>query len=97
MMHDRPASNDSLDYERIGRFVYSFHRICGSVDVLTEIGLDRTAPQELAKRAASLARTFDRILKDAISVPESEIDSALREASAVQTGINEWLAGKSGR
>lgn len=96
-MHEVPASNDRMDYERIGRFIYSFHRICGSADNLTEFGLDTSAPQELAERALSVALKFDYILKNRGSIAEGQFESTLREAADLQTGINEWRAKDLGR
>lgn len=96
-MHEQPASNDRMDYERIGRFIYSFHRICGSVGELTEVGTDADAPQELAACALNVAEKFDYILKNSASIADEQFESTLRQAAELQTGINEWRARDSGR
>ncbi len=84
------SGSDSLDYERIGRFIYSFHRVCGSVDALTEIAQATNVPPALAKRVESLAKKFHNIMQPPASTTESEFESTLREASDVQSAINEW-------
>jgi hypothetical protein len=94
-MDGASASNDSLDYERIGRFIYSFHRVCGSVEALNEIALARDAPQGLAVRAFGLVKMFERVVKKSQYIPESEITSALLEATVVQAEIDEWRSRKS--
>lgn len=87
-MFEQSAANDRMDYERIGRFIYSFHRVCGSVDELNISASGVNVPPELAARAANLAQKFDRILKNCGSVAEGELESTLREASEVQTGLD---------
>jgi len=89
-MHERSASNDSVDYERIGRFIYSFHRVCGSIDELNETALAANAPRELKELASNLAQKFNHILKNAASTPEKELEATLSEATEVQAQINEW-------
>jgi hypothetical protein len=89
-MNELNASNDSLDYERIGRFIYSFHRACGSVEALSEVSPANGAPHQLASRAYNLAKMFDRVVKNSSVIRESEIDSVLREATNVQVEIDEW-------
>ncbi|KQZ44949.1 hypothetical protein [Duganella sp. Root1480D1] len=78
------------DYERIGRFIYSFHRICGSVEALTETALAENAPRELKVRAARLAQKFKHILENAASTADSEIEATLNDASEVQMEIKKW-------
>lgn len=78
------------DYERIGRFIYSFHRICGSVETLTETALAESAPRELKVRAASLAQKFNHILENAASTVDSEFSATLKEASEIQMEIEKW-------
>lgn len=89
-MDDKAASNDRIDYERIGRFIYSFHRICGSVEALTGTALDTRTPRDLQERAANLARMFNQLLANAAFTAESELESTLREASEVQSEIDKW-------
>lgn len=91
------ASNDNLDYERLGRFIYTFHRICGSADKLTDTELATDAPPELAKRAAYLAQKFHHIIENPGSTAESELGSTLHEATEVQRRIDEWRAQGSRR
>ncbi|WP_162253013.1 hypothetical protein, partial [Duganella sp. Root1480D1] len=86
VMFEQSAANDRMDYERIGRFIYSFHRVSGSVDELNVFASDVNVPPELAARAANLAC----ILKNCGSIAEGELESTLREASEVQTGIQDW-------
>jgi hypothetical protein len=88
-MMGTPAANDGLDYERIGRFIYGFHRICNPAR-LTELARDASAPQELVQRAANLAKTFENILATIGTVTDSELESTLSEATDVQKAIVEW-------
>jgi hypothetical protein len=89
-MHGQSASNDSVDYERIGRFIYTFHRVCGSIDALNETALATNAPPELKDLASNLAQKFNHILKNAASTSEKELESTLNQASEVQAQISEW-------
>jgi hypothetical protein len=89
-VHGRPASNDSLDYERIGRFIYAFHGICGSVDALTDTELAANAPPPLVQRAARVAQKYRHITSNFASTAEGELESTLREVTEVQSGIDEW-------
>jgi len=89
-MNELSASNDGLDYERIGRFIFSFHRVCGSVEALKEVSLVNGASQQLAARAHDLAKMFEGVVKNPNSIGESEIDSVLREATNVQVEIDKW-------
>lgn len=86
----KSAANDRLDYERVGRFIYSFHRICGSVEALADVGLASEAPPELAQRAANLAAKFQRTLENIAHMAEGELELTLREAADVQAAIDEW-------
>jgi uncharacterized membrane protein len=92
MAHVQFASNDNLDYERIGRFIFSFHRVCGSVEGLAEPRLVRNAPRELAQRASDLSAAFHRIINNPASISENEIESTLRKATEVQAEIDRWRA-----
>lgn len=94
-MNEPVASNDSLDYERIGRFIYSFHRVCGSTEALKEVSLTTGVPQEIAGRAHNLATIFDRVVKNPGSMTESDIDSILREATDTQSAIDVWRISNS--
>ena len=89
-MHEQAASNDRIDYERIGQFIYSFHRVCGSVEELSKTALAENAPTGLRERAASLARKLGHLLDNAALTDENEFESMLREASEVQSEIDRW-------
>lgn len=89
-MHGQSASNDSVDYERIGRFIYTFLRVCGSIDELNETAQATNAAPELKDLASNLAQKFDHILKNAASTSEKELETTLSKASEVQAQINEW-------
>ncbi|KQV45984.1 hypothetical protein [Duganella sp. Root336D2] len=89
-MHERLASNDRLDYERIGRFIYSLPRFCNAFDELIETGFETNAPRELVERATSIVQKVKHILKNAALTPEGELRSALQEASEVQAEIDKW-------
>jgi hypothetical protein len=89
-MREHAASNDRVDYERIGQFIYSFTRICGPVEELTETALATNAPSELRERVATLARKFNHILDNAALTAESELESTLRAASEVRSEIDKW-------
>lgn len=68
------------DYERIGRFIYAFHRSGVSREELTSIEVAH-APPELAQRTQRLASEFDCILKANARVPDERIEAALREGA----------------
>jgi hypothetical protein len=89
-MHGQPSSNDGVDYERIGRFIYSFHRVCASIDELNEVALATNAPSELKELAANLAQKFSHVLKNFASTSDNELETTLSEASEVQAQINAW-------
>lgn len=77
------------DYERIGRFIYRFHR------VVTRDALDRKtlaarhAPAQLLLRAGQLADAFDHIV-GSNTIPDAEIDATLAEAVAVENMLAAW-------
>lgn len=77
-------------YERIGRFIYAFHRAGVSVDKLTDPVLARRAPPELAQRAGALAEKFDQVVKQPAPVPDEELHAMLREAHEVGAAIHQW-------
>lgn len=89
-MH-QPASNDSLDYERIGRFIYAFQRTCIPMEELRSDQLKNAAPPVLVQRATSLAQKFKHIVSNAASTPEIELESMLREAAELGGEINRFL------
>lgn len=90
-MMPEPASNDSLDYERIGRFIYAFQRACIPMEELRSDQLKNGAPAELVQRAASLAQKFQHIVNNAASTSEIELESTLREAAELGGEINRFL------
>lgn len=76
------------DYERIGRFIYGFQRICGSVEGLTGAGLPASASPELVARATVLAQRYNLIVKDFAAASDEDFASTLEEAAAVQSLID---------
>jgi cytosine/adenosine deaminase-related metal-dependent hydrolase len=78
------------DYERIGRFIYAFHRTGVSINELTSDDFARQAPSELAARASRLAQKIDLIVKTHARVADAEIDATLHEAAAMHASITEW-------
>jgi negative regulator of sigma E activity len=78
------------DYERIGRFIYAFHRAGVSIDELKGDDIAKHAPRELATRASRLAQKFDFILKAQARVPDAEIDAILRQAADMSASIAAW-------
>lgn len=89
-MKEQAAANDMVDYDRIGRFIYAFHRMCGSVETLSDTAQDANAPRELKDRAARLARNYEHILANIASTADSELESTLRLASEVRAEIDNW-------
>jgi hypothetical protein len=77
-------------YERIGRFVYAFHRIVSRDSLERKTLAAQQAPTPLLLRAGQLADEFDHILKDGAAVPQAEIDATLGEAAAVRTMLDAW-------
>ena len=51
------------DYERIGRFIYGFHRIANP-ETLRDLHASGPLPSGLADRGAALAERFDAVLAD---------------------------------
>jgi hypothetical protein len=78
------------DYERVGRFIYAFHRAGVSIDELNGADIAKHAPAELAARARRLAQKFDFIVKAHAKVADAEIDATLREAVAMGASIANW-------
>jgi hypothetical protein len=87
---ESPSRDGAPDYERIGRFIYAFHRAGASADKLRAPDLAAQAPSELAQRARSLADHVDRILMEHANVPDAELEATLREAAAVSAAIEQW-------
>jgi hypothetical protein len=72
------------DFELVGRFIFEFHRLFGSVDALTGIELTTQAPQELGLRTARLTQQYKYIMANFATVTATEIAETLDEAAKVQ-------------
>jgi hypothetical protein len=70
------------DYERIGRFIYGFHRFA-SPDALRELQAGEPLPAGLAGRGAALAERFEAVLADweGDSASDERIDALLKDTS----------------
>ena len=90
-----PAQRAVNEYERMGHFIYAFHRAGVSTEQLTDPVLARRGPPELAQRAAALADKFDQLVKQRAAVPDEELAATLREARAVGAAIALWRQGGS--
>lgn len=84
------SAQDPALYERIGRFIYAFHRSGLSVEALTSQDLAHNAPAALSSRARSLASKFEAIVKAPQAVPEAELQATLREAAMVSAALRDW-------
>lgn len=99
---DAPAAAEAAkpakarDYERIGRFIYAFHRAGVSRERLTDPVLARRAPPELAQRAGALADKFDQILAKQVTASDEELKATLREAALVGAAIAQWWKEQGG-
>ena len=82
------------DYERIGRFIYAFHRAV-SVKRLTDPLVARRAPPELARRALELAQRYERIVQAHAALPDEELRATLREAESVGADLAAWWEAQS--
>jgi len=82
-------------YERIGRFIYRFHRILARDDLNRKTLAGRQAPPELLLRAGRLADEFDHIV-GSDNVPDAEIEATLAEATAVEKILAAWSKGVGG-
>lgn len=76
-------------YERIGRFIYRFHRILARDDLDRKTLAGRQAPPALLLRAGRLADEFDHIV-GSNNVPDAEIEATLAEAIAVEKLLAAW-------
>lgn len=68
------------DCERIGRFIYGFHRFA-SPDALRGLQAGEPLPAGLAGRGAALAERFDAVLADweDSSASDERIDTLLKD------------------
>lgn len=82
-------------YERIGKFIYGFHRIIARTDLDRKTLAARHAPPELLLRVGSLADEFDHILADN-TVPDAEVEATLHEAVAVKKILAAWADSGNG-
>ncbi|MGH8854233.1 MAG: hypothetical protein ACREWI_08140 [Telluria sp.] len=83
------------EYERVGRFIYAFHRAGLSPEKLADPLIARRAPPELAQRAADLAEKFDAIVKQRARLPDEELKATLREAEHVSAALARWRNGET--
>ena len=90
----RPASNDNLDYERIGRFIYAYQRLHLPIEQLMSAQLKIAAPPELLRRAASLDQKYQQIVNNFAATPEVELESTLREAGELSAEASQFLGGR---
>ena len=89
------VQSEAPHYERIGRFIYAFHRAGVSPEKLTDPAIARRAPPELAQRAAALAEKFDQIVKKQAACSDEEMKATLLEAQAVGAAIAQWRDGQA--
>lgn len=98
-LQHRPLVGDGTpDYERIGRFIYAFHRAVARQDLELRMGSPLLAPHtppELVQRAHALAQAFDRILSEHGRASDDDMDAVLREAAAVGAAIKALPAAAS--
>jgi hypothetical protein len=78
------------DYERVGRFIYAFHRIVTPEDLDLKALSAQHAPEEPRLRAGRLAREFERIVQRGASVPDAALEATLREAAEVHAVLQAW-------
>lgn len=83
-------TRNAPDFERVGRFIYAFHRAGVSVDALKGTDIATGAPPELSGRARRLAEKFDLIVQRRAQVPDAEVKATLAEAGAVGAAIRTW-------
>jgi hypothetical protein len=96
MLSGRAAGGDGVPaYERIGRFIYGFHRIVSRDELDRKALAAQHAPAELLSRAGRLADEFDRIVQNGGAVADVQIDVTLREAAEVQRALAAWRQGSS--
>jgi hypothetical protein len=94
MLGGRAAGGDGVPaYERIGRFIFGFHRIVSRDELDRKSLAARHAPAELLSRAGRLADEFDRIVQNGGAVADVQMDVTLREAAEVQKALAAWRQG----
>jgi hypothetical protein len=94
MLSGRGAGGDVVPaYERVGRFIYGFHRIVSRDELDRKTLAAQHAPTGLLLRAGTLADEFDRIVKSGAAVSDVQIDVTLREAAEVEVALAAWRHG----
>lgn len=83
------AGEPARDYERIGRFIYRFHRVIAREDLDRKTLAGRKAPSEILLRAGNLADEFDHIVASN-AVPDAELEATLSEAVVVEKMLASW-------
>lgn len=78
-------------YERIGRFIYAFHRFVLRDDLDRKTLAAHHAPADLVLRAGRLADAFDQIVAGN-AAPDAALEATLAEARAVNTLLAAWKA-----
>lgn len=81
------------DFERMGRFIYRFHRSIARDDLDRGTLAARHAPPELLLRAGALADEFDHIVASN-AASDAELDATLRESVAVASMLAAWSASR---
>lgn len=77
------------DFERMGRFIYRFHRVVARDALDRKTLAARHAPLELLLRVGALADEFDHIVAGN-AAPDAELDATLREAVMVEKMLAAW-------
>jgi hypothetical protein len=91
MLSGRAVVRDGTpDYERVGRFIYGFHRILSLNDLDRKTLAAQHAPAELLLRVGRLADEFDRIVQHSAAMSDLQLDLTLREAEAVNAALAAW-------
>lgn len=83
------TQDTTANYERVGRFIYSFYRIVSRDELDRKTLAGQQAPNELILRAGTLADEFDRIAASS-SALDAELKATLREAVAVSKALAAW-------
>jgi hypothetical protein len=93
MLIGRGAGGVPQDYDRVGRFIYGFHRTVTRDDLDRKALAAQHAPDALLLRAGRLADEFDRIVDNALRVSDAQLDATLREAGELRTALQAWRDG----
>lgn len=84
-----PFREGSSDYERVGRFIYAFHRVFITVGGFSGSELNTTVPQDVRARAAALADRFEFVVTNYATVTDAEMVRTLDEAIEVEVLIKQ--------